>query len=51
MKIVYLTVREGRPDLSNPTERIKGWKEVLNTLAMTYPDRLTRPAELSPRSS
>ena len=41
MKILYLTVRERRPNRSNPTGRIHGWKEILNTLAMTYPDRLT----------
>lgn len=41
MKILYLTVRESRPNRSNPTGRIPGWKAILNTLAMTYGDRLT----------
>jgi transposase-like protein len=41
MKILYLTVRERRPNRSNPTGRIPGWKAILNTLAMTYGDRLT----------
>lgn len=40
MKILYLTVRERRPNRSNPTGRINGWKSILNTLAMTYGDRL-----------
>jgi transposase-like protein len=41
MKILYLTVREGRPNRSNPTGKINGWKTILNTLAITYGDRLT----------
>jgi transposase-like protein len=40
MKILYLTVRERRPNRTNPTGRINGWKRVLNTLAITYGDRL-----------
>jgi len=40
MKILYLTVRERRPNRSNPTGRIPGWKNILNTLAITYGDRL-----------
>jgi putative transposase len=41
MKILYLTVRERRPNRVNPTGRVPGWKAILNTLAMTYGDRLT----------
>jgi transposase-like protein len=41
MKILYLTVRERRLNRSNPTGRIPGWKAILNTLVMTYGDRLT----------
>jgi putative transposase len=41
MKILYLTVRERRPNRSNPTGKINGWKSILNTLAITYGDRLT----------
>jgi putative transposase len=41
MKILYLTVRERRPNRSNPTGKINGWKTILNTLAITYGDRLT----------
>jgi putative transposase len=40
MKILYLTVRERRPNRSNPTGRITAWKSILNTLAITYGDRL-----------
>jgi putative transposase len=40
MKILYLTTRERRPNRSNPTGRINGWKEILNTLAITYGDRV-----------
>ena len=41
MKILYLTVIERRPNRSNPTGRIHGWKAILNVLAITYGDRLT----------
>jgi putative transposase len=40
MKILYLSVRERRPNRTNPTGRISGWKSILNTLAITYGDRL-----------
>ncbi len=40
MKILDLTVRERRPNRTNPTGRISGWKAILNTLAITYGDRL-----------
>jgi transposase-like protein len=40
LKILYLTVRERRPNRSNPTGRINGWKSILNTLAITYGQRL-----------
>ena len=39
MKILYLTVRERRPNRSNPTGRINAWKSILNTLAITYTRR------------
>jgi putative transposase len=41
MKMLYLTVRERRPNRSNPAGRIIGWKAIQNTRAMTYGDRLT----------
>jgi putative transposase len=40
LKILYLTVRERRPNRTNPTGKINGWKAILNTLAITYGDRL-----------
>ena len=40
LEVLYLTVRERRPNRSNPTGQINGWKQILNTLAMTYGDRL-----------
>ena len=40
MKIFYLTVRETRPNRSTQTGTIDGWKNILNTLAITYGDRL-----------
>ena len=40
LKVLYLTVRKRRPNRSNPTGQINGWKQILNTLAMTYGDRL-----------
>src|SRR5262249_22433810 len=41
MKILSLTGRETRPTRSTPTGKINGWKNILNTLAITYGDRLT----------
>ena len=40
LKILYLTVKERRPNRANPTGQIAGWKTILNTLAITYGDRL-----------
>jgi hypothetical protein len=40
MKVLYLTARERRPNRSNPTGQINGWKGILSTLAITYGDRL-----------
>ena len=40
MKVLYLAVLERRPNRANPTGRIPGWKSILNTLAITYGDRL-----------
>lgn len=41
MKVLYLTALERRPNRSNPTGQTNGWKSILNTLAITYGDRLT----------
>jgi hypothetical protein len=35
-----LTVLEKGPNRTNPTGQINGWKAILNTLAITYGDRL-----------
>lgn len=40
LKILYLTVQERRPNRTNPTGRVNGWKAILNTLAITYGDRV-----------
>lgn len=40
MKILYLTIQQRRPNRSNPTGRIPDWKTILNSLAITYSDRL-----------
>ena len=40
LKILYLTVRERRPNRTNPTGKINGRKAILNILAITYGDRL-----------
>ena len=40
LKVLYLTVCERRPNRSNPTGQINGWKSIMNTLAITYGDRL-----------
>jgi putative transposase len=40
LKVLYLTVLERRPNRTNPTGRISGWKDILNVLATTYGDRL-----------
>lgn len=40
MKVLYLAVIERRHNRANPTGEIHGWKAILNTLAITYGDRL-----------
>ena len=40
MKVLYLTVRGRRPNRSNPTGRINGWRSILNTREITHGDRL-----------
>ena len=40
LKVLYLAIRERRPNRANPTGRINGWKNILNVLTMTYGDRL-----------
>ena len=38
--VLYLAIRERRPNRANPTGQIAGWKNILNVLTMTYGDRL-----------
>jgi putative transposase len=40
LKVMYLAIQERRQNRANPTGEIAGWKAILNTLAMTYGDRL-----------
>jgi putative transposase len=40
LKVLYLAVIERRFNRQNPTGEIAGWKAILNTLALTYGDRL-----------
>jgi hypothetical protein len=40
LKVMYLAIIERRHNRANPTGEINGWKAILNTLAMTYGDRL-----------
>jgi putative transposase len=40
MKILYLTIMERRPNRANANGQVSGWKSILNTLAITYGDRL-----------
>ena len=40
MKILYLTIMERRPNRPNANGVVPGWKSILNTLALTYGDRL-----------
>lgn len=40
LKVLYLAIRERRPNRANPTGQIAGWKNILNVLTMTYGDRL-----------
>ena len=41
LKVLYLTAIEHRKGRSNPTARINQWAEILNQLAILYPDRIT----------
>jgi putative transposase len=40
LKVLYLVATERRPNKSNPTGRINGWKKILNILTMHYGDRI-----------
>ncbi|MEZ5216370.1 MAG: IS256 family transposase [Ilumatobacteraceae bacterium] len=40
LKVLYLVATEHRPNRSNPSGRINGWKTILNTLTIHYGDRI-----------
>lgn len=40
LKVLYLAAIERQHNRPNPTGQINGWKSILNTLAMTYGERL-----------
>jgi hypothetical protein len=40
LKVLYLVATERRKNRSNPTGRINGWKQILNTLTIHYGDRI-----------
>ena len=40
LKVLYLVATERRPNRSNPTGQISGWKQMLNTLTIHYGDRI-----------
>lgn len=40
LKVLYLAARQHEPNRPNPNGKINGWKAVLNTLSLTYGDRL-----------
>ena len=40
LRILYLAIRERRPNRANLTGQIAGWKHILNVLSLTYGDRL-----------
>ena len=40
LKVLYLVAIERRPNRSNPTGKISGWKTILNALTIHYGDRI-----------
>jgi putative transposase len=40
LKVLYLVATERRPNRSNPTGQINGWKTILNALTIHYGDRI-----------
>jgi transposase-like protein len=40
LKVLYLVAVEKRPNRSNPTGQINGWKTILNALTIHYGDRI-----------
>ena len=44
LKVLYLVAIERRPNRSNPTGQISGWKQMLNALTIHYGDRIEAAA-------
>ena len=44
LKVLYLVATERRPNRSNPTGQISGWKKILNALTIHYGDRIEAAA-------
>lgn len=40
LKVLYLVATERRPNRSNPTGQVNGWKQMLNALTIHYGDRI-----------
>jgi transposase-like protein len=40
LKVLYLVATERRPNRTNPTGKINGWKKILNALTIHYGDRI-----------
>jgi transposase-like protein len=40
LKVLYLVATEHRPNRSNPTGKVNGWKTILNALTIHYGDRI-----------
>jgi transposase-like protein len=40
LKVLYLCVKRRDKNRSNPTGRVPGWKHILNTLVVTYGERI-----------
>lgn len=42
LKVLYLVIRNPRPNRANVTGKTTGWKTALNALALYYSERITR---------
>ena len=40
LKVLYLVATDHRPNRSNPTGKVNGWKSILNALTIHYGDRI-----------
>lgn len=44
LKVLFLVATEKRPNRTNPTGKINGWKQILNILTIHYSDRIQATA-------